>query len=52
MRPLDYEVISDAQIYYHMLHGQILEYLTKPGAENADFIRELLEISWVYGLRG
>ena len=44
--PLDYEVISDAQIYYHMLHGQILEYLTKTGSENADFIRELLEISW------
>lgn len=44
--PLDYGAICDIQIYYHLVHDQILEYVTTSGHKDGDFIRELLWISW------
>lgn len=44
--PLDYGVICDIQIYYHMVHDQIHEYLKQSGHEDRDFIKELLWTSW------
>lgn len=44
--PLDYGIICDQQIRYHLIHDQILEYLKKAGDEESEFIRELLWISW------
>lgn len=44
--PLDYSLICDTQIHYHLIHDQILEYLKEPNRKDADFIKELLRISW------
>ena len=44
--PLDYGVICDIQIHYHLVHDQIQEYLKKAGHEKEGFIREMLWISW------
>lgn len=44
--PLDYSVICDTQIHYHLIHDQILEYLKEPDRKDGDFIKELLRISW------
>lgn len=44
--PLDYGTICDIQIFYHMVHDQILEYLTTTSDQDSAFIRELLWISW------
>lgn len=46
MSPLDYGVICDIQIYYHLVHDQIHEYLKKSGYMDRAFIKELLWISW------
>lgn len=44
--PLDYGTICDIQIFYHLVHDQILEYLTGTSDQDSAFIRELLWISW------
>lgn len=44
--PLDYGVICDAQIHYHLIHDQILTYIKEKDQEDQRFIRELLRISW------
>lgn len=44
--PLDYGVICDIQIYYHLVHDQIHEYLKQSGHKDSDFIKELLWTSW------
>ena len=44
--PLDYGVICDVQIHYHLIHDQIIQYLKKAGSEDSAFIKKLLWISW------
>lgn len=44
--PLDYGVICDTQIRYHLIHDQILTYIKEKDREEQRFIRELLRISW------
>lgn len=44
--PLDYGVICDVQIHYHLIHNQIIQYLKKAGSEDSAFIKKLLWISW------
>ena len=44
--PLDYGVICDVQIHYHLIHDQIIQYLKKAGNEDSAFIKKLLWISW------
>lgn len=44
--PIDYGVICDIQIHYHLVHDQIHEYLKNAGAGDRDFIKEILWISW------
>ena len=44
--PLDYGVICDQQIRYHLIHDQILAYLKKAGDKESEYIKELLWISW------
>ena len=44
--PLDYGVICDVQIHYHLIHDQIIQYLKKAGNEDSGFIKKLLWISW------
>lgn len=44
--PLDYGVICDVQIHYHLIHDQIIQYLKKAGNEDSAFIKNLLWISW------
>ena len=43
---VDYGIICDVQIHYHLFHNQILQYIKKLGNEEAAFIRNLLQISW------
>lgn len=43
---VDYGIICDVQIHYHLFHNQILQYIEKLGNEEAAFIRNLLQISW------
>lgn len=44
--PLDYGVICDVQIHYHLIHDQIIQYLKKAGNEDSAFMGKLLWISW------
>ena len=43
---LDHGVICDAQIQYHMLHEQVLEYLGKISLEESGYYRQVLDITW------
>lgn len=43
---LDHGVICDAQIQYHMLHEQVLEYLGKLSLKESDYYRQVLDITW------
>ena len=45
-KPLDYGVICEAQINYHLIHNQIRQYLGKAGGREADFAGEVLRASW------
>lgn len=44
--PLDYGIICDAQIQYHMIHGQIREYIEKTDSVQKELSRTFLGISW------
>ena len=43
---LDHGVICDAQIQYHMLHEQVLEYLGKISLKESEYYRQVLDITW------
>lgn len=43
---IDYGIICDAQIQYHMIHGQTKEYINKGSMEDGNLSGRLLEISW------
>lgn len=43
---LDHGVICDAQIQYHMLHEQVLEYLGKLSLKESGYYRQVLDITW------
>lgn len=43
---LDYGTICDAQIEYHMIHGQIQEYIEKADSGKKETSRTFLRISW------
>lgn len=43
---LDYRIICDAQIQYHMLHEQVLEYLGKLTLAESGYYRKVLDITW------
>lgn len=43
---LDYGIICDAQIQYHMLHEQVLEYLGKLTLAESGYYRKVLDITW------
>ena len=43
---LDYGIICDAQIQYHMLHEQVLEYLGKLTLAESGYYRKVLNITW------
>ena len=45
-RPTDYGTICDAQVEYHLVHGQMMEYLDKRKGQSWELYRELLGISW------
>ena len=45
-RPTDYGTICDAQVEYHLVHGQMMEYLDKRKGQPWELYRELLGISW------
>lgn len=45
-RPTDYGTICDAQVEYHLVHGQMMEYLDKRRGQPWETYRELLKISW------
>lgn len=45
-RPADYGTICDAQVEYHMVHGQMMEYLEKKQGHPFELYRRLLLISW------
>ena len=45
-RPTDYGTICDAQVEYHLVHGQMMEYLDKRKGQLWELYRELLGISW------
>ena len=45
-RPTDYWTICDAQVEYHLVHGQMMEYLDKRKGQLWELYRELLGISW------
>ncbi len=44
--PLDYGIICDAQMQYHLVHDQVLQYLKKDNTEENQYYRNLLSISW------
>lgn len=43
---LDYGIICDAQIQYHMLHEQILEYLKKFSMDESEYYQQILDTTW------
>ena len=43
---LDYGVICDAQMQYHLVHDQVLQYLKKNNTEENQYYKELLSVSW------
>lgn len=45
--PLDYGVICDAQMQYHLVHDQVIQYLKKKDTEENRYYRQLLSISWL-----
>ncbi|HJA42867.1 MAG TPA: FUSC family protein [Candidatus Dorea stercoravium] len=45
-RPTDYGTICDAQVEYHLVHSQMMEYLDKRKGQLWELYRELLGISW------
>lgn len=45
-KPLDYGVICEAQINYHLIHSQIRQYLEKAGQPEADVAAKVLRASW------
>lgn len=45
-RKIEYDIICDAQLQYHLVHEQIMQYLKKHESEQADYYKELLGISF------
>ena len=45
-KPLDYGIICEAQINYHLLHDQIRQYLSSAGGPEAELAGEVLRASW------
>lgn len=45
-RKIEYDIICDAQLQYHLVHEQIMEYLKKQKPEQNQYYLELLTISW------
>ena len=43
--PLDYGIICDAQLSYHMIHDQLREYIEKNKPEKSEALKEFLKIS-------
>ena len=44
--PLNYSIICDAQMQYHLIHNQVLDYLKKNDTEENKYYKKLLSISW------
>lgn len=44
--PMDYDIVCNAQIQYHLLHEQMLDYLKKHDLKENEYYRNLLTISW------
>ena len=45
-KPMNYSVICDAQMQYHLIHDQILQYINKQDTGENGYYRELLTVSW------
>lgn len=46
-KPMDYSIIYDAQMQYHLVHDQILQYLKKSNTEENQYYKKLLSVSWL-----
>ena len=42
----EYDMICNAQLQYHLIHQQIIQYLKKQDSGQNDYYRKLLSISW------
>lgn len=43
---IEYDIICDAQLQYHLTHEQIRQYLKKQDSQQTHYYQELLTISW------
>ena len=46
-RPMDYGIICEAQMQYHLVHDQVIQYLKKDNTEENKYYRSLLSICWL-----
>lgn len=47
LNPMDYGIICEAQMQYHLVHDQVIQYLKKNNTEENKYFRSLLSISWL-----
>lgn len=45
-KSMNYSLICDAQMQYHLIHDQILQYINKQDTEENEYYRKLLTVSW------
>lgn len=45
-KPMNYSMICDAQMQYHLIHDQILQYINKQDTGEKEYYRKLLTVSW------
>lgn len=46
LRPVNYSMLCDAQMQYHLIHNQILQYIKNTDLKENEYYKELLTLSW------
>lgn len=46
LKPVNYSMICDAEMQYHLIHDQILQYINKTDTEENEYYKKLLTLSW------
>ena len=46
IKPVNYSMICDAEMQYHLIHDQIVQYVKNTGLKENEYYKELLTLSW------
>lgn len=46
IKPVNYSMICEAEMQYHLIHDQIVQYIKKTDMKENEYYRELLTLSW------